>query len=62
MSQRMDEFMEELIAAYEPESLVTILEVSTEELMTMLVQVYPEKLEEMLYKINEQGDSDYVEG
>lgn len=47
----MDELTYTLLEIYEPEELVSIFEVSNQEFLEMLIEVFPEKYEENIYKI-----------
>ena len=54
----MDELTNILINAYDPEELVTIFEVDSQEFITMLMEVYPEKYDDNIYKIKGEEDED----
>ena len=54
----MDELTNILINAYEPEELVTLFEIDSQEFIEMLMEVFPEKYEDNIYKIKGDYDED----
>jgi len=51
-----DTFINEMMSNYDAESLVTLWEITPMELLNMVVEVYPEKLDEHLHKFNGEND------
>lgn len=54
----MDELTLTLLDAYDTEELVSIFEIEPRELMEMLLEVFPEKYEENIYKITGDNNDD----